>query len=141
MGGLRDQEGLTLTSDADEQLLLSIGFKTRVKIFSITFAGPPERAPKRIKLFVNRNKSFGFDDAEALPAEQEFELAAEELGQPYNLKFVKFQSVERLAIFVASNQSGDDDPTVLSELKLVGCPLHTTNMADFKRVAGEVGER
>ena len=138
--GLRDQPALTLASDADEQLLLSVGFKTRVKVYSVLFDGPAERAPKKVKLLVNKSKSLGFDDADQLPGDQEFELACEELGAPYNLKFVKFQSVERLSIFIASNQSDDDDATVLSQLKLVGCPLHTTNMADFKRVSGEKGE-
>ena len=41
---------------------------------------------------------------------------------------------------VDDDQLDDDDATVLSQLKLVGCPLHTTNMADFKRVSGEKGE-
>ena len=109
-------------------------------MYSVLFDGPAERAPKKVKLLVNKSKSLGFDDADQLPGDQEFELAAEELGAPYNLKFVKFQSVERLSIFIASNQSDDDDATVLSQLKLVGCPLHTTNMADFKRVSGEKGE-
>jgi len=52
---------------------------------------------------------------------------------------VKFQNVDKLTIFVGSNQD-DEDSTALSGLKLWGAPIGQTNMAEFKRVAGEKGE-
>lgn len=44
-----------------------------------------------------------------------------------------------LAIFVQDNQSGSEI-TKISYLQLIGSPVQTTNMSDFKRIAGKKGE-
>ena len=108
--GLRDQADLLLESDADEQLLLTIAFKGPTKVHSIKFDAPEGRAPSGVKLFVNA-KSFDFADAETSPAAQELELTAEQLGKRIDLRFVKFQSVQQLAVFIHSNQ---EDGEVIS---------------------------
>ena len=137
--GLRDQELMLIESDADEQLLINIAFNTKVKLHSIAVSGPEDgRAPKKIRLFANRT-NLGFDDVESMPAEDELELEPSQLGERTDVKFVKFQGVERLTVFVESNQ-GDEDSSALSCLKLWGAPVATTNMGEFKRVAGEKGE-
>ena len=138
--GLRDQPELTVESDADEQLLLNLSFSTTVKIHSFSLNAPDgdPRAPKQVKFFANKT-SMNFDDAESGAAEQELELTAEQLGRRIELRFVKFQNVNQLSIFIGSNQ-GDEESTVLSGIKLWGAPLATTNMSKFKRVVGEAGE-
>lgn len=138
--GLRDQEALLIESDADEQLLINIAFKSKVKLHSIAVCGPSDgRAPKKLRLFANRAQ-VSFDDVESMPAEDELELSPDELGDRREVKFVKFQSLDRLTIFIASNQ-GDEESSALSGLKLWGASVATTKMGDFKRVAGEAGER
>jgi len=122
--GLRDQEALLIESDADEQLLITISFISKVKLHSILIAGPDGRAPKKVRLFANRN-NLGFDDVESMPAEQDLELTPEEFGKRLELKFVKFQSVEKLTVFIASNQ-GDEESSALSELRLWGTEVATT---------------
>ena len=52
---------------------------------------------------------------------------------------VKFQNVDKLTLYISSNQ-GDEESTALSGIKLWGTGLTSTNMKDFKRVAGEKGE-
>ena len=137
--GPRDQDELVLESDADEQLLLTVAFKGMVKIESMQLAAPGDgRAPKELKLIINR-RTIDFSDAEALAGEQVLEIAADRLGERLELNFVKFQRVERLTIFVSSNQ-GDEETSALWGLKLFGAPIFTTNLADFKRVSGEKGE-
>jgi len=137
--GLRDQEMLLLESDADEQLLLSIVFKSRVKLHSMTISGPSDgRAPKEIALLANR-PNLDFNDVESMQATQELEWTEEQLGQRRELKFVSFQAVDQLTVFVRSNQ-GDAESSVLTSLQFWGASVHTTNMGDFKRVAGEAGE-
>ena len=137
--GLRDQAEMLVVSDADEQLLISISFNAKVKIHSISVAAPDDgRAPKGIKLFVNKS-TMDCNDGESLKAEQDLELSAEQIGERVELKFVKFQNVDRLSIFIHSNQ-GDGEETALSGIKLWGAGLAQTNMAEFKRVAGEKGE-
>merc|ERR1712196_470954 len=112
----------------DEQLLINISFATKVKIHSISVVGPTGRAPKKIRLFTNRQQ-LGFEDAENVPAEQELELTTETLGDRIELKFVKFQNVDKLTIFVATNQD-DEESSALSGLKLWGTTVATTKMSD-----------
>ena len=42
-----------LASDSDEQLLLKISFREKVKLLAIAILGPPKHAPKSVSLFVN----------------------------------------------------------------------------------------
>jgi hypothetical protein len=134
--GTREQKEMLLESDADEQLLLKIAFKSLVKIESLLVDAPEDgRAPLSLKLLVGR-PALGFEDAEALPAEQELELTPESLGQRLDLKLVKFTNVERLNILVPGNQ-GDAETSALSQLRLWGAPVSTTNISDFKRVSGK----
>jgi len=55
------------------------------------------------------------------------------------VRYVKFQSVNNLQIFISENQSGSD-VTTIDSLTLIGAPVSTTNMQDFKRIAGKQGE-
>jgi hypothetical protein len=50
----REDDGLFLESDTDEQLLLNIHFNQKVRIHSITIKGPEEEGPKVVKLYTNR---------------------------------------------------------------------------------------
>ena len=53
--GYREDDGLYLESDTDEQLLVNIRFNQSVKLSSIILKGPDDgHAPKRIKLFTNQ---------------------------------------------------------------------------------------
>ena len=44
-----------------------------------------------------------------------------------------------LTIFFKDNQS-EEETTQVSYLQIIGSPLQTTKMADFKRVTGKKGE-
>lgn len=69
-----------------------------------------------------------------------FRLTKEDLeGNPVNLRFVKFQNVQNIQLFVKDNQSGDE-VTQIDHLAVIGSPISTTNMGDFKRIAGKKGE-
>lgn len=60
-------------------------------------------------------------------------------GNLVNLRFVKFQNVQNIQLFVKDNQSGGD-VTQIDHLAIIGSPISTTNMGDFKRIAGKEGE-
>ncbi|OMO96375.1 Thioredoxin [Corchorus olitorius] len=106
--GYREDEGLNLESDADEQLLIYIPFNQVVKLHSIVIQGPEEEGPKTVKLFANR-EHMGFSNVGDFPPSDSAELSPDNLkGKPVVLKYVKFQNVRSLTIFIEDNQSGSE---------------------------------
>jgi PITH domain len=130
-----------LASDCDEQLIISIAFNQAVKIHSIKIKSPPKHGPKKLKLFINQPVTFDFDQASSAVAVQEIEFTAKDVeeGNLVNLRFVKFQNVQNIMLFIVDNQSGDEK-TIIEKLELVGMPIATTKMDDFKRISGKKGE-
>lgn len=90
--GYREDDGLFLASDTDEQLLINLHFSQKVRIHAITITGPEDNGPKVVKLYVNRH-SMGFSDADAVPCAQQLELTPTELGgEPVLLKLTKVRA-------------------------------------------------
>lgn len=130
-------ETLQLKSDADEQLMLYIEFQDAVKVFSLNIVAPAgEEAPRVIKLFANR-PNLGFSDAADVEPTQTIELKEEDLlpENDVELRFVKFQRVKNITIFVEENNGGEI--TSISSLKLFGERLAGTNMNELKKVSDE----
>ncbi|XP_055840807.1 thioredoxin-like protein 1 [Episyrphus balteatus] len=135
-----EPNGGYLQSDCDEQLILSVTFNQVVKIHSLKFKAPPQLGPKEIKLFINQPRTVDFDMAESCSSVQDLTLSPKDLeGNPVNLRYVKFQNVQNIQIYVRNNQSGGE-VTQIDNLGFIGSPLMTTKMSDFKRVIGKKGE-
>ncbi|ELT98129.1 hypothetical protein CAPTEDRAFT_160246 [Capitella teleta] len=134
-------KGGFLESDCDEQLIISIAFSQNVKLHSLKMNGPPEKGPKNVKLFINQPHTLDFDSAEGMEPVQKLVLGPEDIenGNLIPLRYVKFQNVSNITIFVADNQGGEET-TQIDYLGFIGTPVGTTNMAEFKRVAGKKGE-
>ena len=133
-------EGGYLASDCDEQLILALTFNQSVKLHSFKLKAPADSGPKKIRLFINQPQTLDFDGALSLKAHQEFELAPSDLdGNPIPLFYVKFQNVMNIMVFIQDNQEGGD-VTQVDYLSFLGSPITTTNMQDFKRIAGKKGE-
>ncbi|KAJ7702480.1 DUF1000-domain-containing protein [Mycena rosella] len=127
-----------LLSDADEQLLLNIPASSRafwrfnqsVRVRSIVIkSSAGAQAPKGVKLLVNR-PSIGFEDVEdAVEPEvaQILEISEEDVkeGRPIALRFVRFQAVTSLHIFVVSNQGGAEE-TRIDSVDVLGVTVETT---------------
>mmetsp|Transcript_43288 Transcript_43288/g.105934 ORF Transcript_43288/g.105934 Transcript_43288/m.105934 type:complete len:176 (+) Transcript_43288:119-646(+) len=134
--GTREDDTLFLASDCDEQLLINVNFMQTVKVHSISVkALDADKAPKSIKIFANPI-NIGFDQAESDPGTQVLELKPEEVadGTVVPLRFVKFQAVNNLSIFIPGNM-GDAEQTAINKLQFYGCPVNTTNMGDWEKVA------
>lgn len=134
-------KGGYLESDCDEQLIIRIEFTQAIKLHSLKLQGPTDKGPKTVKVFQNLPNTLDFDSAMRNEPTQTLELTEDDLkdGTVVQLRFVKFQNVSSITIFIKDNQSGDEI-TQLDYLGFIGSPVSTTNMADFKRVAGKKGE-
>jgi hypothetical protein len=86
-----------------------------------------------MKVYVNRTK-MDFTDTEDFEPTQTFELDAENLtgDNRIEFKFVKFQSVDAITIFIEEN--GGNDQTRLSSLHLFGQTISGFNMSAIKKV-------
>ncbi|XP_029692995.1 thioredoxin-like protein 1 isoform X2 [Takifugu rubripes] len=131
-----------LESDCDEQLLITIAFSQPVKLFSMKLQSSDfAQAPKVVKVFINLPRSMSFDDAERSEATQVLDLAEEDYKEDglVPLRYVKFQNVQSVTLFIKSNQ-GDEETTKINYLTFIGTPVQATNMNDFRRVVGKIGE-
>jgi hypothetical protein len=130
--GYREDDGLFLESDTDEQLLINVPFQQAVKLASIVIKGPSDSGPKSIKLYTNR-PSMGFSDIGSVPVAQEFSVSPSQLsGEPIPLKFVKFQGVTLLTIFIENNQA-DEETTKVFKIAFHGNSGETMNVAEIKK--------
>ncbi|PBC28713.1 Thioredoxin protein [Apis cerana cerana] len=124
-----------LESECDEQLILSIAFSQAVKVHSLKIKAPKDKGPKNIKLFINQPRTIDFDMADSNTSIQDLTLSAKDIeeGNPIALRYVKFQNVQNIQIFVKDNQTGSE-VTRIDHLAIFGSPISTTNMGEFKRV-------
>ncbi|CAG9863348.1 unnamed protein product [Phyllotreta striolata] len=129
-----------LQSDCDEQLIISITFNQSVKIHSLRITAPSDKGPKSVKIFINQPRTLDFDMADSYTSVQILDLEPSDVeGNPINLRFVKFQNVQNIQFFVRDNLGGGE-VTQIDHLAIIGSPINTTNMGDFKRVTGKKGE-
>ncbi|XP_019428607.1 PREDICTED: PITH domain-containing protein At3g04780-like [Lupinus angustifolius] len=131
--GYREDDGLHLESDADEQFLLYIPFTQVIKLNSIVIVGPEDEGPKTVKLFSNK-EHMGFSNVNDFPPSDVAALSLENLkGKPVLLKYVKFQNVRSLTIFVEDNQTGSE-LTKVQKILLYGSTVETTDMKGLKKI-------
>jgi hypothetical protein len=86
-----------------------------------------------VLLFVNRC-NLGFEDVDDVDPTTTIELTAEDLKEDADgivLKFVHYQRVKSITLFIEDNNGGDI--SALGGLKFFGKPMANTNMADFKK--------
>ncbi|OBZ91875.1 Thioredoxin-like protein 1 [Choanephora cucurbitarum] len=123
-----------LESDVDEQLIISVPFNQPVKLHSIQFKVPSvAHAPKTLKIYANRTV-LGFDDTDSVKETQIIELRPEDFEQDaiVPLKFVKYQNITHLILFIEDNQE-EEETTKIQQLTFIGAPVEATNMSDFNK--------
>ncbi|XP_015269340.1 PREDICTED: thioredoxin-like protein 1 [Gekko japonicus] len=123
-------------------LLITVAFNQPVKLYSMKFHGPDNgQGPKYVKMFINLPRSIDFEEAERSEPTQALELSPDDIKEDsiIPLRYVKFQNINSVTLFVQSNQ-GDEEATRITYFTFIGTPVQATNMNDFKRVVGKKGE-
>lgn len=120
-------------SDVDNQLMLYVPFTATLKVHTIhiTSCPPSDESddetpvrPKTIHIWTNRQHNLGFEEAEDIPATQTIELSesdwdAQTGTAKLELRFVKFQNVHSLVLFVADGD-GDGEKTRIDRVRFIG---------------------
>ncbi|KAL7989124.1 hypothetical protein Chor_008043 [Crotalus horridus] len=117
-------------------LLITVAFNQPVKLYSMKCQGPDNgQGPKYIKIFINLPRSMDFEEAERSEPTQALELTPDDIKEDsiIQLRYVKFQNVNSVTLFVQSNQ-GDEETTRIAYFTFIGTPVQATNMNDFKRI-------
>ncbi|BFZ62689.1 Thioredoxin-like protein 1 [Saitoella coloradoensis] len=142
-----ENTGTPLESDVDEQLLIHIPFQNAVKVHTIilkTAAAHKDRAPNSIRVYANLPHTPSFDDVDNITAAHivspdDVEYVQEKgkgLKATVGLRFVKFQNVNTLTLFIEGNV-GDEESTRLDGLTIIGDAGETTEMKDLKKIGDE----
>ncbi|RDW81294.1 thioredoxin-like protein 1 [Aspergillus mulundensis] len=140
-------------SDTDEQLMLFIPFKSTLKVHSLQITSlPPSEGeddevpmrPKTIHLYTNRSHVLGFDEADDIPPVQAVTLEAGDWDPKtgtakIDLRFVKFQSVFSLNIFVVDGD-GDGEKTRVDRIRIFGEAGEKREMGKLEKIGDDQGE-
>ena len=137
-------------SDTDEQLMLYMPFQSTLKVHTIQITSiPPTEGdevpmrPKTVQVYSNRAHVLGFDEAEGIPATQSVELRpqdwdAETGTAKIELRFVKFQNVTSLVVFIVDGD-GDGEKVRVDRLRIIGETGEKREMGKLEKV-GEGGD-
>ncbi|KLU84324.1 hypothetical protein MAPG_03368 [Magnaporthiopsis poae ATCC 64411] len=141
-------------SDTDEQLLLFMPFQSMLKLNTLQITSLPPTGdgvdkdevpmrPKKIKLYTNRPHNLDFDQAESTDPTQEIEISASDWNAEgtanIQLRFVKFQNINSLVIFVESGH-GSSEKVRLDRLRLIGDAGEKREMGKLEKIGDEQGE-
>ncbi|KAF1845670.1 DUF1000-domain-containing protein [Cucurbitaria berberidis CBS 394.84] len=122
-------------SDVDNQLMLYVPFTSSLKVHTVQITScvsgdgdddddeAPVR-PKTVHIWTNRQHNLGFEEAEDIPATQTIELKPSDWDEQtatakLELRFVKFQHVYSLVLFVADGE-GDSEKTRIDRIRFIG---------------------
>jgi thioredoxin len=143
-GGKKDW----IASDTDEQLMLYIPFQSTLKLHSIHITSIPRddetMRPRTVQLYTNRSHVLGFDEADDTPETQTVEIKETDWDATTHtakieLRFVKFQNISSLTIFVTDGE-GDEEKTRIDRLRLFGESGEKRAMGKLEKIGDEQGE-
>lgn len=139
-----------IESDTDEQLMLYIPFQSTLKVHTLHLTSCPPSddedvmRPRSIKLYTNKSNVLSFDEAESVPPTQTVELAPSDWDAKTNtakieLRFVKFQNVSSIVVFVAEGE-GEGEKTRIDRVRVIGESGEKRAMGKLEKIGDEQGE-
>jgi hypothetical protein len=139
-----------IESDVDNQLMLYVPFTANLKIHTIHITScvsgeedddeVPVR-PKTIHIWTNRQHNLGFEEAEDVPSTQTIELKesdwdTETATAKLELRFVKFQNVYSVVLFVADGD-GDSERTRIDRIRFIGETGEKREMGKLEKIGAD----
>lgn len=136
-----------IESDTDEQLMIYIPFRSTLKIHTIHITSLPQSGgdsdeeigrPKKLKFYVNRPNIVGFEEADSITPTQEVEITPESWDKKtgtvvINTRFVKFQSIFSMSIFVEEGEDGCEK-TRIDRIRVVGEAGEKRDMGKLEKI-------
>ena len=99
--------------------------------------------PRTLKLYTNKPHNLGFDEADSIPPTQEILLEEKDWNSEgtanVGLRFVKFQNITSLVVFVVDGD-GTSEKVRLDRLRLVGERGGKLEMGKLEKIGDEPGE-
>jgi len=112
--------------------MLYIPFQSTLKVHTLHITSQPKDTdddenpsrPKVLKIFTNRPQTLSFDDADSMQATQDVTLEEKDWDPKTNtakveLRFVKFQNVTSLVVFVVESE-GDNEKVRIDRIRIIG---------------------
>ena len=138
-----------IESETDEQLMLFMPFQSTLKVHSLHITScPPANdedisRPKSIHLYINRSNVLGFDEADGITPTQAITLDesswdAKTATAKIELRFVKFQNVTSLVVYVVDSEGGEK--TRVDRIRIVGETGETRKMGKLEKIGDQQGE-
>ncbi|KAI1074437.1 DUF1000-domain-containing protein [Whalleya microplaca] len=144
-----------IESDTDEQLLLYTPFNSAVKLHTLQITSLPPTdgdddddevpmRPKTLKLFTNRPHNLGFDEADDSDPTQTIEIGESDWNANgtanLGLRFVRFQNITSLIIFVVDGEGDSDSEKVrIDRIRLIGESGEKREMGKLEKIGDDVG--
>lgn len=130
-------------SDVDSELILVINFRESIKLRGMKFLATESKSnsdldasgPSTVKIFLNR-PNYSFSECSSEVPTETLQLNMNQLKgeEEIKVKFVHFQNVNSITIFISSNQ-GDEPITFLNQLQFIGTVVSGTNMKNLKAIS------
>lgn len=156
-------------SDTDQQIMLFMPFTSSLKVHSLQLTSlPPTPSntegasnadrdedevdvdslptrPKTVNVYSNRAHVLGFEEAEDVPATQTINIRPQDWDAKtgtakLELRFVKFQNVTSLVVFVVEGENEAADKVRLDRIRLVGEAGKERSMGKLEKIGNEPGE-
>ncbi|KAL8790543.1 MAG: hypothetical protein Q9213_000565 [Squamulea squamosa] len=142
-------------SDTDEQLMLFVPFQSTLKVHSLQITSLPPKdtgteadnvtmRPKTIQLYSNRAHVLGFEEADDIEATQSITFQPQGWDATtgtvkVDLRYVKFQNVTSLVLFVV-NGEGNGERVRIDRLRIVGEKGSKRELGKLEKIGDETGE-
>ena len=144
-------------SDSDEQLMLYLPFMARVRVHTLLLTSLPSasnggndevpKRPRTVHLYLNPARTLGFEEAEGMAPVQALTLRPDDWDAATGtaraeLRFVKFQNVTSLVVFVVDGEDaeGRGERVRIDRLRVLGEVGEKRELGKLEKIGDHPGE-